>query len=627
MKFIDVVFPLNLRPLTYSVPVDMERSAVPGAVVTAELGRKVKKAVVLGPSIEPPGGAGIKPILSVMDGANSLSAPYTRFLLWLAEYYHSTEGAALRTALPEEFFKPSSPRAKRTKSMDELDSMDAPLTESCLTLAPADEEIKSEAKGIMGIDGYRAFLLHARSLKEELEFAAFAVGNANNAILMLPDRADIKCMEPMLRNKFKNRLALYHGGLSASEMTDSINRMLSGEADIVLGTRMAVFAPLRKVSFMAVVGEESRHYKEEGGIRYNGRDAAVMRAYMEGATVLLSSISPSVESVHNARRGKYEMLAIHARQHKIPRVRVIDMHGIDSPVSETLRRSVLNAAKSGGRSLIYINRKGYGILQCRDCGHSNVCVKCGVPLVFHKSERSERCPYCGASSSAKDTCPVCKGHDIRPSGAGMERIQDEFKDLRPVGVTGKQSGAFKIISEKELPALAVGTRAVIDRQGIAGFGVAAIANADAYAVRPDFRAAEHAVSEIVHIADKLASGGELIIQTKNPRGRIYSYLRNMNLKGFYDEELKEREALGYPPFKKLCLITAHTERRLPDMKSAASVDVEIMGPVPALLKKGKKAQRIILKSSARAAMTPTINKISKMLGKIKHTIDMDPVEI
>lgn len=615
MKFVDVIFPLNLGPLTYGVSEALKDAVRPGMLVRAEIKKTVKTGIVLGPALKPPGG-GIKDIDDVVWDNPVLSSAMLQLITWMAGYYFSNEGSVLKGILPREFWLAKPFDGESNPGCPDAVSGDSPGDFMHPMLKTVRENIKKKY--------YKTFLLHAPGTEYELSFLLEAISGMRNIIVLCPGHAEIKHIQEAVKETAGERLGILHSGLSKSRRVKTLQRITSGAADIVLGSRSAVFAPLKEVSLIAVMHEESTSYKEERSMKYNARDIAVMRGYLEGASVLLSSICPSVESYHNATTGKYTL--IETRPQGKPKVRIIDVRGTRSPVSRKLLEVSKSRIKKGEKVMFLINRKGYSMLQCPDCEHLEICDNCNIPLVFYKKERLLRCSYCGGESTPPETCPQCGGF-IGPSGAGIERLEEELGALSPLlGVEGKHG--LKVLLETDSK-LVVGTKLLARRPELrGGFSMAGIVNADAYLYVPDFRSAERAFQDIVYTAEKIRPNGEIIIQTRNPHAALFRHIRRFGFKGFYKEELSERKSLRYPPFSRMALITGDMGHKPPfhrTWEAKKSSDVEVLGPVLSLTKRGKKVWKILIKARSRKDLQTALARVKRSQAGVKINVDVDPI--
>ncbi len=626
MEFVDIIFPQKVGVLTYRVPDELKELIMPGMQVEAELGRSQKTGIVLRKAAYIPKGRLLKPIKDVLPGAPALSPALLRLIEWMAEYYIALPGTVLKSILTREFFKSVKRRAGGVKEIQQPYSASAATAIEPEAIGPEDiDEINKSA----GSGKYSTFVLHAPATDYERAFIAQASSGIEGLIVAAPDLASMRMLEAPLRQSFGDSLVLYHSGLNQGQRSEAIKQMATGEALAVLGSLMAVYAPLPRVRMIALAHEESTLYKSQSAPHANARDVAVMRAYLEGATVLLTSICPSVESWHNAASGKYTLLD-HSGNGSRPKVRVMGMYADKGEkrkaFSEKLIASVERAASGGGRALLYVNRKGHSTLRCSECGHIDLCPACSVPLVFHKRGKTLECALCGSSSKPGETCPSCSGHSLEPTGVGLERIEEEFKAMRPVGVDTNTRGRIKLLTEDE-SRLAVGTRTLTRSDVLShGFQVVGVINADSFIYQPDFRAAERAMQDLVYAADKTAPGGELIIQSNRPRHLLFSNLRSFNLKAFYKRELEERREPGFPPHTRIAVLRIEGDKR-PKLDPSGFKDAEDLGPVGALNKKGKKHFKLLIKAASSAILQKAIHHALEQLKGRKVDVDVDPLEL
>jgi primosomal protein N' (replication factor Y) len=617
MNLVDVIFPLALGPLTYEVPPELRGAVRPGALVEAEVKKSVRRGVVLKPSPFPPGAA-LKPLRGLVGESPVLSGPMLSLVTWMSEYYFASEGEVLKSIFPREFFQ--GVKARASKKADEVLEIKSPTS----PYGPDKNVIEAleDVRNSIEEQKYRTYLHHAPSTNQELMFLLEALEGAGSAIVLAPDLERVRVLKKLLDERFGERVVHYSSGMSRGKRSEAIDRVTTGKADIVIGSRSAVFAPLKEVSLIAVTQEESTAYKEERGVRYGARDIAVMRGYLEGATVLLSSICPSVESFHNAEKGKYRMF-VSPRQGEPPAVRVLRRRGLGH-ITRKAREMAESRIRRGERVMFVANRLGYSMLRCEDCGHMEECPSCGIPLMHYKREKALRCNYCGRRSPLPEKCPGCGGHGLGPSGAGIERIGEELGSFHPSELKSGKGSALKVLMDDSRK-LVLGTKVLAKRAGLdRPFSLAVVLNADTYLYMPDFRSAERAFREMVYTAEKLRPGGQLLVQTRNPRAPLFRYLRMFNFRRFYAEELAAREALGYPPFSKMVLITVDGDK---EPRTKSQKDVEVLGPVRSLSKRGKKVWKLLLKSNDRQAMRSTVLAAVKGLRGRKVSVDVDPVSV
>ena len=663
-SFYDLVFPLKLGPLTYEGLPSSNVSLQPGTLVEAELGRTVRRALVFAAAKRPASGElRTKAVKAVLGDGPVLSGPLLGLLKWMAGYYMVPEGLALKVMFGGTLFGKGKIKAAAPLAAAPLPPGDPP---------PTGQEMESGLARLKEAwSSYRAFLLHAPGADFESGFVLAAAREiftmrrgGGGVIVLCPERSRVPEYEELMAPVFGRRLCVLHGGLTPAKRRSAYARILSGEADIVLGTRLAVFAPLKRVSFMAVTGEEDfKNYKNRQEVRYGAREVAVMRAWLEKAPVLLSSICPSAESRANAMRGKYEYLDFRGSKTKRAakvKVKILSdakRGGAGAGVMDAaLAEALASAVERGGSALLLASGQGHSVPLCEDCGHFERCPECGTALVLHKSNSSLACHHCGFQKAAFEACPVCGGLGLRLLGAGAERVREEAEGFLENYLKGRAKDAgIKVLGlgeeagpEGQSAAIYIGTKAKTKRKGIAsdigGFHLAALIYPESAFFRPDFRARERVFAGMNHLADAVAPGGQLIIRTRTPR--LFSPLKGLDYDAFIMAELEERKALGYPPFSRLARITVFPDRQktktLPvrpaETEGLNGTDgdlspwgpgVSVLGPAEGTDERGKKIFSYLVKAPATAALKMAVEKVLKSLspglppGKV--TVDIDPV--
>jgi primosomal protein N' (replication factor Y) len=636
MNFLDVLFPVNLGPLTYRCPDGLSEKVEPGMIVSAPLRNKVTKGIIMGRPLKIPSGE-IKEILSIHGEEPILSGKLIQLLNWMAEYYLAEQGFVLKNMLPREAF--TKIKQKKTKIKQ--------TTVSPSFFVDINKRSVSHILDSVKKNTYGTFLLHAPSSAYEYSLLIQVLSEIKNVIILVPEVSFIYNLYPLLSEGFGERVCLFHSGLSGGERSEAVDRILSGGSDIVFGTRSAVFTPLKDISFIAVLHEHSSSYKQEDGLRYHGRDVAVMRAYLEKTPILLSSICPSFESLYNCRRGKYKLLESEAGTKK-PRVRIIDMRH-EKLLKPYLSRRVIDAAarylREDNKVMFVINRRGYStLLQCSDCNYIEECPVCKVPLVFHKQDMLVKCHFCGYCTKVSESCSRCKGHNIQLLGAGTQRVQEDIEKFLGIRALRFDSDISRKRSEIESLVgaayaddmrIIIGTKIMTKRlRTDGGFSMAAILNTDLFLNIPDFRSMEKTYQEIMSIGDRIVNPGEIFIQTRMPRNYLFQCIKNYDYRTFFREELSRRKSLNYPPYSRLLLMIFISKKDLSGELSRflnrTDDGVEILGPSFIRNKKGKYECKVLLKSSVRGALHAAAKTFLKQYRGSKEVtikVDVDPSSI
>lgn len=642
MKFFSVVFPQNLDPLIYKSRDNASTLIKPGMLVTAPVKKTLQKGIITEIFNTKPSG-NIKFIEEIYGNEPVLSQNIIKLIRWMSEYYLTNQGTILKNILPREFFELSSTPSKIGEKSSTTES------ESYKNLHESDINpivnlfLKSLKK-----ETYQSYLFPAPSRDIEYSFIFKIVDNFTNIILLCPEITIVEIIYSLLKKTYGDRVCQYHSGLNKTQKISSLEKILSGKSDIVIGTRHAVFAPIKKVSFIAVLHEHSSFYKLEKIPFYNIRDVAVMRGYYEKSVVLLSSTSPSIESIHNCISRKYKLLKVNLNINR-PKIKIIDTryssfirHGILKSVIE----SALKTINQGNKVMFVINKKGYAsILHCDDCGFIEKCKNCGIPLIIDKNIQALKCRYCNyLLSPLPEQCSRCKGYNLQMLGTGTQRIQEELESLtgfKTVRIDsdiahGKKSlkNLLSSISTDDIK-LIIGTKLMTGKiVNSKEFTKAVILNADSFLNFPDFRACEKAYQDFVSIADKISPNGELLIQTRMPQNYLFRHIKKYDYLSFVKEELIKRRELNYPPFSKLLLIKFKSRHnifdKIEDASKKANKNVQILGPLESKSNIKERTFSLLLKSTDRKSLHETAKIFIEVFKNDRETklwINVDPLNI
>lgn len=478
-----------------------------------------------------------------------------------------------------------------------------------------------------GITGCGKTEVYLRSAEEVLR-------QGKSVLVLVPEIALASQLEAHFYCRFGNRLALLHSGLSPAERHDQWQRIAAGEARVVIGARSAVFAPLGNPGLVIVDEEHEPAYKQDDGLRYHGRDVAVLRARFNDCPVILGSATPSVVSFHHARTGKYTLLTMTKRIHdqSLPEVRIVDLgkdrsSRPDLLFSDQLISALWETMEQRRQSLLFVNRRGFAsFMMCQDCGHIVQCRNCQVSLTLHQHSRRLICHYCGYSLTTKIVCPNCSSAKVKGMGLGSERIEQEVRQLIPharvarldsdtVTSRTQYQQTLRAINQGEVDIL-VGTQMIAKGLHFPNMTLVGVVWADSGLGMPDFRAAERTFQLLAQVTGRAGRGehpGQVIIQTYQPHHYAVQYARQHDYDGFYGREVGLRSELSYPPFARMVNIRINGADEVEVKKCAERTasflreelgrrgwqDVDILGPAPAPLAriKNKTRWQLMLKSS------------------------------
>jgi primosomal protein N' (replication factor Y) len=464
----------------------------------------------------------------------------------------------------------------------------------------------------------------------------------------------------------QDRVAVLHSHLGQGERFDEWHRIQRGQARIVIGARSALFAPLDELGLIIVDEEHEGSYKQEQPPRYQARDAAVVRARLEGCAILLGSATPALESWHNAQRGKYDLLRLPERADdaKLPLVRIIDMRtekkraakGSPAILSERLRIAIDQRLSKGEQTILFLNRRGFASsVVCQACGHVVKCLHCEIAMTVHRELGRLVCHVCGFQKLAPQKCPECKDPAILLAGYGTERVEETLRKVFPVARIARvdaDSMSQKNTLRDTLHAfktgkvdLLVGTQMIAKGLHFPNVTLVGILNADMGLHIPDFRAGERTFSLLTQVAGRAGRGelmGEVVVQSFTPHHPSIQFARQHDYEGFSVQELEFRRQCGYPPYGHAVLVTVRSERenlaeftlKTLHAKLAKSFPPEILlgEPAPSPLVKSHDQYRfqiLIRARQARQITEPLMAALGalKMPKEVIATVDVDPVNL
>ncbi len=512
--------------------------------------------------------------------------------------------------------------------------------------------------------GFQAFLLEGvtGSGKTEvyLRLAERAVGQGRQVLVILPEIG----LTGQMVARFERLgvpLAVFHSNLSEGERLDAWLRAGKGEAKVVIGTRSAVFIPLKAPGLFIVDEEHDLSHKQQEGFRYSARDIAVFRARQHRVPALLGSATPSLESLRNAQRGRYRHLLLPERVGKatLPAMALLDVRGrpMEGGLSLPLLKAMEDPLGRGEQVLLFLNRRGYApALICHACGWVGQCLRCDARLTFHQGERRLRCHHCGLEQAMPGACPACGASALIPVGQGTERLEAvlkaRFPDKRVVRIdrdTTRRKGAFaaflEAIGRGEADIL-IGTQMLAKGHHFPEVTLVGIVDADQGLFSADFRAAERMAQLIVQVAGRAGreeKPGRVLIQTHQPGHPLLQRLIREDYRAFAQEAMEERRQAQLPPFAHLALLRAEAQDQAHPMAFLAEArarlgdmeGVEVLGPAPSPMERRAGFYRAQLWIQAHRRLLlhrylgEGVPKLSSIPGsrRVRWSLDVDPMEI
>jgi primosomal protein N' (replication factor Y) len=618
-------------------------------------------------------------------------------------YWHATEGAsaddprlaraprqrdALRTLAQHHHGVPHGLLSKLQLNKDSLDLLlekglvrvevrrSTPLVRHGGWLAQPELPLNAEQRAAFnavqsGMQGFGAFLLYGvtGSGKTEvyLQLIRHCLEAGKQALVLIPEiNLGPQTVERFAR-RFNARIALLHSGVNDRERLDAWLAARDGEADIVIGTRSALFTPLKNPGLIIVDEEHDASYKQQEGLRYHARDLALVRSRQEHLPIVLGSATPSLESLHNAHAGRYALLKLTQRAGgaQQPRFLRLDVKSLplDAGISGPLQQAIRQTLEAGQQVLVFLNRRGFApTLLCHDCGWISQCPRCDARMTLHQRHNELRCHHCGHVERLPRNCPECNQVDLRPVGAGTERAEErlallfpQFPVLRIDRDSTSRKGAmdklFATINKGE-PCILVGTQMLAKGHHFPRVTLVAILDADGGLFSADFRASERMAQLTVQVAGRAGRAeepGKVIIQSHLADHPLLVQLTEQGYPAFAEQALSERRGAGLPPFAHLALLRgeAHkpgqAEAFLDDACTYAEQlcaelklnGIELLGPVPAPMERraGRFRAQLLLQCTSRAPLHKLLAHWLPVLeampaGRaVRWSLDVDPIDL
>lgn len=452
-------------------------------------------------------------------------------------------------------------------------------------LNQAQQAVVSRVHGVFFNEQKKPFLLHGvtGSGKTEVyvELAALAAKEGKSSIVLIPEIALTKQTVLRFYKRFGSRVSVLHSKLSKGERSDQFQRAKNGEIDVIIGPRSALFTPFSNLGYIMVDEEHETSYKSETVPRYHAREVAIQRAAMTGATVLMASATPSVDSYYCALHGKYELLEMKERIAKqgLADVMIVDMRkellqGNRSVFSQNLYEQMKERLQKKQQIMLFLNRRGYhGFLSCRSCGKAVKCPNCDVTLSLHNDGRM-LCHYCGYEQPKVISCPACGSKYIGGFRVGTQQVEEQVLKLFPsarvlrmdMDTTKRKNGSEQIVTtfRKKEADILIGTQMIVKGHDFPDVTLVGILAADMSLQISDFRSAERTFQLLTQAAGRSGRGkekGSVIIQTYNPEHYSIRLSAEQDYEGFYKEEIRFRSIMRYPPVGNVMeiLLSADTE--------------------------------------------------------------------
>ena len=494
-----------------------------------------------------------------------------------------------------------------------------------------------------------------------LQWISEVIAKGQSAMMLVPEIALTPQMVERFKSRFGDRVAVLHSGLSTGEKFDEWRKIKNKEADIVVGARSSIFAPLENIGIIILDEEHETSYKQDESPRYHARDIAIWRGEFHHCPVVLGSATPSLESRARAQKGVYTLLKLtkRAKEQILPEVHLIDMRNEfihqKGSFSQTLLKAIENRLEKKEQTVLLLNRRGYSsFVLCRDCGYVLECPNCDISLTLHMDTKTMKCHYCGHEERIPTFCPKCQSRQIRYFGTGTQKVQEELQEVFPdarivrmdVDTTrrkGQHEAILKQFENQEADIL-IGTQMIAKGLDYPNVTLVGVINADTALNIPDFRSSEKTFQLLTQVSGRAGRGekpGEVFIQTYNPTHYAIQLAQGHHYERFFETEMRMRHRANYPPYFFTTMITFSSEEEGVALKKAIEVHKSLMANVsPKAVVLGPTAKsiarmnnryyfQIIVKYKNEPQLQEFLEQLmmeTQEIGskKILMTIDMEP---
>lgn len=520
-------------------------------------------------------------------------------------------------------------------------------------ITPAVEQKENKTFLLEGVTGSGKTEVYLRAIAKALELG-------RTALMLVPEIALTPQMVARVKARFGQDVAVLHSGLSAGEKYDEWRRIRRGEAQVVVGARSAVFAPLKNIGVIIIDEEHESSYKQEDTPRYHARRVALWRARYYSCPLLLGSATPSLSSRARAGRGRYELLRLTKRANasRLPQVKILDLRtaqfaGGQFDLTQPLLTALQERLQRHEQSILLLNRRGFSsFMLCRDCGYVLRCPNCDVSLTYHKAENQMRCHYCGYSCPVPDRCPHCQSRKLRFLGTGTQKVQEELAKLLPqakvlrmdVDTTRRKNSYQRILTafgERKADIL-LGTQMIAKGLDFPNVTLVGVIDADTALWLPDYHASEKTFQLLTQVAGRAGRAdkpGQVLIQTYNPDHYAIKLAASQDYEAFYRREMYFRHEGNYPPYYYTTLISVAAEQERMAAKTSFNIQRQllaalhkptiVLGPTPAAISRVKRQYyyQILVKYKAEPQLNRLLHQIqdeAQDLGRRGVDVYIDP---
>lgn len=662
MKTLRIAVPLPLRHyFDYLPPAGDTPPLQPGMRVRVPFQSRELIGIFMEESSEPEAlRPKLKSVIEVIDETPIIPEDILRLCLWAADYYHFPVGEVLEHAMPKllrqgkaaacESALPAKNKAKHNDCPLDLNSDQESALQAIL--------VAQEKSQIFLLDGVTG------SGKTEVYLQAIAafLKQDKQILILVPEIGLTPQTIARFRERFSQPIVALHSGLREKEKLTAWLAAKNGEANIVIGTRSALFTPFKHLGLIIVDEEHDLSFKQQEGFRYHARDLAILRAHFANIPIVLGTATPSLETMQKATSGRYQHLRLRERAGKaiLPTFQIIDIRKayLEEGISPALFAALKNHLAAGNQVMLFLNRRGFSpILMCHSCGWMSLCKRCDARMTYHQQPTHLHCHHCDSRKNIPAKCETCHEKNLTAIGLGTERLEAALEKHFPnfsiaridrdnTRKKGKMEELLDHIQQGKHQIL-IGTQMLAKGHHFPNVTLVAIVDADGGFFSSDFRALERMGQLVLQVsgrAGRMEKPGEVFIQTHHPDHPLLHQLINSSYQSFAESLLTEREAALLPPYSFFALFRAEAhaielaQTFLHDIKNLGkniSTAIQLLGPIPAPMPKraGKHRVQLLLQAGNRPQLQQFLKsimpEIEKMPSKkrVKWSLDVDPIEM
>lgn len=574
---------------------------------------------------------------------------------WMSEYYSASLPSVLNTFLPSGITKKrrntqkgSTLLGSEQKGLNPFEDVKKLTTDQTKIFTDIEKKLGKKPQLLFGVTGSGKTEIYLQLIAKQLTAG-------KGVIVLVPEISLTPQALERYSARFGNRVILMHSYLKETERCTAWKQVFSGEKDIVIGSRSALFAPIYNLGLIIIDEAHESSYKQDQNPRYEAGLVAEKIAETTGCGLVFGTATPNIDMYYRAEKEEMDLHTMNKRivQDEMPEIEVVDMrhefqYGNKSIFSEKLQQEIKQTLADKGQILLFINRRGMStFVSCRDCGYVAKCPNCDIPLTFHYNDMTLTCHHCGHNEAPSVQCPKCGSMAIKYFGSGTQKVEQEIKklfgDVRvsrmdhdTTKTTGSHERLYKEFAGNDVDIL-IGTQMITKGWDLPNVRLVGVVSADSMLNYPDYRANERAYQLITQIAGRTGRGqhiGKVILQTYTPDNPIFRAIQIHDYTAFYKTELTTRQELNYPPFAKLVKLLYNNEsnekaeaeaRRVADLLG----EYELVGPSPAFILKllGKYRYQIVIKSDVDEKEFIKLIKKLQDITSNNWSIDVDPVSL